>query len=314
MRPGCRALTILVPTLASLAAPGAARAESITPGHTHAVALQVSAELDAIRGVLEAPKAGAPRLVVHEAQPSELFYPALELLQKARRLSDEQVGVAMEPVQLPDRQEITSEDVHRLVSSALDAVRGVRDVYLAEGPDGPTAPDTRRTPSDVYNAILAASRQIDPLLDRRVAPADVDRQLSAAFRHVEAMLAKTDAGATIAPPDLDASNRPADVHAQLLACFEQTRRIGARLDVAVLRVEAQPGAGPIEPADVQAAATLIVSQVAALGDRTGVPAPAPSDVASASPAPQAFRNADRLQRALSALEQQLETQPAAIAP
>ena len=258
------------------------------------------------------PVYGRAGFTVTRASPREVFFQAVELLGKSEQLAFEEVaGHQSEILAVPDRAPRPA-DVYRVVEEALARIREVKKVNeITETAAVPKRDPTMR-PTDVYNAILSARRQLNLLLDVGLQPTDVYQQVAIASSYAEEVLQIfPDANRDTVLPALERRKRPADVYARLLDCFERLRRASDRAGVHILRVK-RGNVDPdrVTPGDVHEVATLLVSELAYFwqrlgGDEPTAPAPHtgrewPSDV---------YQLAGLLESQLVELERQSELDP-----
>ncbi|MEZ4217827.1 MAG: hypothetical protein R3E88_15185 [Myxococcota bacterium] len=277
-------------------------------------------EIELVRDALGAPRVAGPAIRVANAGRREVFHQAVGLLARARRLSAEQLGEVGGPVTLSDREEQTPADVLRVVEAAIERVRHVREGHeLTARPLGATPLPVEVDETAVYHAVLAASRQLDAMLETRIAPADVDAQVAFAVAHVEALLdamaVPSEGRRALAAPRPGRTSR--DVHALLLDAFAIARRVGTDAGLEMLDARPLPDAeaGSITDADVYDVATLLVSEVVRIQERLGdASALVASDAPLGETQADAYRSTERLHARLADLEARLRARPAAPAP
>ncbi len=128
------------------------------------------------------------------------------------------------------------------------------------------------TSSDVFNAIMVASRQFDRLIWRGRRSADVFHRVTEATLRTQRLLRQFgDPMATPAAPALEHGKRPAAVYDRLLECFALVRAIIDRSGIEALQLSAMRRDNKtdveIGPPHVYDLSTLIVSELAYLENR-----------------------------------------------
>jgi hypothetical protein len=159
-----------------------------------------------------------------------------------------------------------------MVEAALERIARVKEALaISESLEAP-ALEADIEPSDVFNTIVAANREINRLLDRQFAPDDVYQQVTVAIAFLARLLDSP--GEVSAPPDpppFERRKRPSDVYGKLVGCFGKIREIGDRSGIAMLDIEVDDSqVDQTEPSDVYDIASLLVSELAYLhGQRPG---------------------------------------------
>ena len=159
--------------LVALATLGWAQEEApdIGPGHTYARLMLLAAELELIRAETGKQSPGPTGIDIGGVAPREVYFQAVALFQKANRLSFEYARDTAEQPPLT-KLDITPAQVMLMIDAALERVLHVkRELNIPESSIEPPIDETL-TPTDVFNATLEVSRQLDEILDQPFSPSE----------------------------------------------------------------------------------------------------------------------------------------------
>jgi hypothetical protein len=122
------------------------------------------------------------------------------------------------------------------------------------------------TPSEVFNATVAASSEIDNLLEQRTSPSDVFQLVTAAVHTAATLHAALPAGPNLPrEPAFEPNRMPSDVYMRMQTCFRMVRSLAAARGLAMLRFElSDERAKQVTPGDVSDMASLVVEELASL--------------------------------------------------
>ncbi len=236
--------------------------ESILPADVLARVELLRENVDLLRRYLGKPGSPSALLRVDGARPFEVYSQALNLQLRANRLAFEQVRVVRNE-SIPMMDEARPADVFGVIDSALAAVLLVKhdlgiDSVVAEE----QRPDTT-TPSDVFNATIAAGSEINLLLEQRTSPSDAFQLVTAAVHTAAALHAAIPDGPGLpAEPAFEANKMPGDVYLRIQRCFGLIRRLAEAKGVATLRLEiTEASIERITPNDVGDLASLVVEEL-----------------------------------------------------
>lgn len=296
--------TIALPALA--APPG-----KIEPPDVYVLAERFADELELLRLEMGAPKHSGLGFSVEDARPREVFDQATALLRKAQRFSYEQTGKRGGPIDIPDNRDYQPSDVHAVVSAALERLTHVKQANDIPEKVEPRKRDRKKTPTDVYSAVLTSSRQLNVMLDQRLAPMDVYTLVTLASGYAAGILASHESAQLPELPAFERRKRPADVYRRLLKCFEVTEGIAKRAGLSTLRISTdRVDFDAIGPPEVYELATTLLSELdylhGSVGTRErrfgglGPDRKWPSDV---------YQHAGFLELQLEAIRQQSERNP-----
>lgn len=239
-----------------------------TPPVVYARVQLVRDELELIRFVMGRRQDTRPELQVSGASPREVYFQALTLFRKSEQLCFEHVRQHTRPPKRPVGA-IQPSDVLTVVEAAHQQILRVKQKLGIEASPAPTPPDPRRTPTDVFQAIVQANRQLNLLLDHRVTPGDVFEQVTVAIAWTSRLLEHfPEATALPDAPEFEPGKQPVDVYRRLLNCFTHIRRIAEFSGLRILQLEEDAaGLNELEPSDVYDIASLVVSELSWLHSR-----------------------------------------------
>lgn len=275
---------------------------------------QLAEEIELVRREIGAPKESRPAIVVKNAQPRDNFFQGLNLCRKTQRLCFDLTGdEGIFPPPIPQLEEISPNDVFAAVDAALKNVRRVKEhLDIAEPIQVPTR-DPSKTPSDVFRAIVGASRQLSLMLDTRPTPTAVYEQLTEAVGAASRVLGRFPGAVAPRDPDFERGKTPADVHARLMRCAERLREVRKKLGEPLLEVDWKLPPERVEPSDVHDLATVLAADLRYLESR--LPPATRSSGAIIEMAPgrklpsHNFQRAGLLEAQLSEIEKQIEAHP-----
>jgi hypothetical protein len=240
----------------------------ITPSHVYRQVALVRAEIDLIRLEMGKPEVDPPPIQVEKAAPREVYFQAATLFRKADRLAFEHTRGRVEEPPMPAGQ-MRPAGVHAMVSAALERVETVKETLtITEQSESPPL-DPGLEPSQVFNAIVAANRELNHLLDQRFAPRDVYQQVSMAIAYLSRLLDSPGVVSTPPePPPFERRKRPADVYRRLVGCFDQIHQLGEESGVPMLDLKVdEQQVERVDPSDAYDIASLLVSELAHLHEQ-----------------------------------------------
>ena len=204
-------------------------------------------------------------LRVESAQPREVYSQALNLQLRANRLAFEQVRVVRSE-SIPMQQIARPAEVFGVVDSALAAVLLVKQSLGIAATVAENVHPESTTPSEVFNATVAAGSEINHLLAEKASPSDVFQLVTAAVHTAAALHATIPKGPTLpAEPAFEANKMSWDVFLRLQECFSLIRDVAARVEMKMLRFElADVPETRVTPNDVSDLAALVVEELGQL--------------------------------------------------
>ncbi|MEE9356196.1 MAG: hypothetical protein V3U75_11455 [Methylococcaceae bacterium] len=207
---------------------------------------------------------------VSNASPREVYYQAFTLLKKANRLSFE-ITRSRDILPKKPNEKLQPGHVFQLVQNAIDKLLLIRK-HLGISENIETKPlDSSKTPSDVFNAIAVANKELNNLLRHQFAPEDVYQQVTQGISYSAILLAQFANAQRIPPePDYIPGKQPRDVFFRLADCFHNLRGVAERSGYKVLVLKSLDPSNniqQIEPSDVYDIASLLVSELAFLHGR-----------------------------------------------
>jgi hypothetical protein len=238
--------------------------QKITAPEVYVDALLVRDELDLIRLEMGKPKDTRREIGVTHAEPREVFFQALTLFDKVNRLSFE---LTRERVELPEKPigAIRLAHVRNVLDAVLERLQRVKWVLGSFERSQPSAPDTAKTPSDVFRSIVQANRQVNLLLHQQYDPSDAFQQVTLAVGYAAQL--RTQFADTRMPeaPVFERRKRPADVYHRLIECFARVRAVMQHSGLSALALDRHPAT--VTSSDVYDIASLIVSELSFLHSR-----------------------------------------------
>ncbi len=239
---------------------------SILPADTLARVELIRANVELLRVFMGKPVAPAALLRVEGAQPPEVYSQARTLQLAANRLAFEQVRVVRsESVRL--EQIARPADVFSVVDAALASILLVKQDLRIETAVAEQMRPESTTPSEVFNAIVAAGSEIDQLLERRTSPSDVFQLVTAAVYTAASLHAIIPNGPPLPDePPFEPGKSPSDVYHRMLRCYAQVRELAtSSAGMETLRFEVDPeGINAVTPNDVEDLAALILEHMDAI--------------------------------------------------
>lgn len=225
----------------------------------------LKAEIELIRQEMGRKKAEAPLFQVRNATPREVYGQARTLFTKANRLAFDVIRTNATPPSTTQR-DIRPADVLGLVLASLERTREVKErLSIIENVAVPERMDDK-TPSDVFNEIIAVNRQLNLLLERRFTPGDVHAVISATVYHAS-LLEREEIRNVIPRAERSRRKRPVDVFQHIAECYQTTHAIALKSGhpIAELRLETEITA--VNPSDVYDLSSLLLSELVFLDDR-----------------------------------------------
>ncbi len=116
------------------------------------------------------------------------------------------------------------------------------------------------TPSEVFNATIAAGSEINHLLDQRTSPSDVFQVVTAAVHAAAALHAAIPDGPRLPEePAFEPNKLPTDVYMRMQQCFSLIRRLSEAHGIPMLQFEVTAErAEQVGPNDVGDLASLVL--------------------------------------------------------
>lgn len=254
-----------------------APATEITPGHVLARLNLVADYVEDVRWLMGRSSSVTRTLHVREAQPREVYFQARALYRKANRLTRDYLGDDRPPPASPPADLLRPADVYRLMTGTLERLLLLRASLGMDELDYEEAlPVVGATPTDVYLRTLEVSRQVNELADRPLQAGDSLLAVQEATRLARRILRQCgiDAG-----PESTAETQPGHVPADVFHRVLQGIRIVSgtlqQHDMKMLFV-APTRATQIAESDVIDVTNLLISELAFIGTRLGLPMEEPA--------------------------------------
>ncbi|MBX2813879.1 MAG: hypothetical protein KTR25_18830 [Myxococcales bacterium] len=208
--------------------------ESITLADVLSRTELVHRHLRVIRMYTGRPVPDSTFLQVMGAHPREVFIQTYGLIHRAQRLGFEYMGlpIAPRPRHTPI---ITPARNLELLNQALTIILRLRhDLGIKEPVSEPLAgPNT--TASDVFNAIVSATHELDAILNTPLNDSEVYQIITLALHIASSIVSKTNHKFRPATPPFVPNQTPGDVYVELLECFTEIERIAEEHSLNMLR-------------------------------------------------------------------------------
>jgi len=230
----------------------------ITPGHCHARAQRLVAELELVREEMGRPKDERRLPEIANAAPREAYFGAIAAWHKATRLAEEVgIRVGRPAPAAPPLREIVPNHVHQLIDAVLIQVEDVKQLFgiTAKVADAPV--EAARRSGDVLVALTHANRILSSVLERPFTPSDVYRTVALATAYASRL---TNRHLELAA--FERARKPSDCYARLAAALATTGKLIAKRGGTALDAHGEPAV--IAPTDVYDLATVVLGEVAFL--------------------------------------------------
>ena len=239
--------------------------ETILPADVLARVELLRDTVDLLRRYMGKPETLAPLMRVEGARPMEVYSQALNLQLRSNRLVFEQVR-AVRSDSVPISDEARPSDVFAVVDEALASILIVKRHLGIVGAVGETIKPEATTPSEVFNATIAASSQIDSLLDQRTSPSDVFEIVTSAVHTAATLHATIPEGPNLPDePDFEPNMMPSDVYMRMQSCYRMIRELAGRRGLELLRFElSEERVHQVTPGDVSDFASLVAEELTSL--------------------------------------------------
>jgi hypothetical protein len=230
----------------------------ITPGHCHARAQRLVAELELVREEMGRTKDARPLPEISNAAPREAYFGAIAAWHKATRLSDE-VGIRVgRPAPAsPALADIRPGHVHQLIEAVLLQVEDVKQLFGITARVTDAVVDAARQPGDVLVMLTHANRTLSGLLERPFTPSDVYRTVALATAYASRL---TNKHVELAP--FERNRKPADCYERLEGALGTAGKLIAKRGGTALA--AHGAMHQVAPSDVYDLAQVVLGEVAFL--------------------------------------------------
>ena len=229
------------------------------------------ADLNLIRVEMGQPKDKRTEIAVTNVAPREAVFQALTLFRKAGHLRFEVTGNVTSEQQITLPRDIRPIHVWKIVNAAYKRVLIVKRKLGIRGQIEEPRQDDSVTPSDLFRAIVQASRQFDVLFMQGVSSDNTLQQVTLATNHMARLLEQFP-GAIPFPaiPAFEHGKRPVDVQNLLVKALVNISVIAEGSGIETLKLEiskpdlADNATDTISASDVFDMAIILVSQLAYL--------------------------------------------------
>lgn len=255
----------LIPSIVLQAAQPPQTSDPIQPADVFAHVQLLKNEIEFIRLEMGRPKNSDVQIVVRNVSPREVYFQAVTLFRKTNRLRFEHTREqALEP-DMPTG-EILPANVFSVVDAGLDNVYQIKETLaIPETPDAPV-PDTTKTPTDVFLAIVNTNRQINLLLNQQFNAKEVYQGTTLALAYASRLLSCFPGVVRIpeAPP-FERNKEPYEVYQRLIQCLEHVQKITKSSGLRMLELDlSRFNAQNVALSDLYDLTSLLVSELAYL--------------------------------------------------
>jgi hypothetical protein len=242
--------------------------DTIMPADVLARVELIRENIELLRLFLGKPQRSAPLFHVTSAQPYEVHSQARYLQLRTNRLAFEQVRVVREQ-SIPRADETQPADVFAVIDSALAAVLLVKQSVGIETAVAEKPRPESTTPSEVFNATVAAGIEVNNLLDERASPSDVFQFITGAVHTAATLHAMIPDGPPFPEePAFEPNKMPSEVYVRMQHCLGLIRELSGYHGLSMLEFAVtERGVAGATPNDVGDLAVLIVEELARIQQR-----------------------------------------------
>lgn len=282
---------------------------SITPAHVYQLVKNTHKELELIREHENVDKYDPAEFAIENANPREVFYQAIGLLEKTNNLC---FSYTREVLKVPSlkNENLTPKDVFAAVNLSYKQLLGLKKhlgitEQIVEEPFSEL-----KTPTDVFRAIIQIGRQISVFDGNNINPADVYQRVSATFIFANELYFNFRGVRMIEEPELVEGKVPADVYGALLDVITIERDICNKLSTPFAEIS-ESTRPSIKPSDVSDLAGVALSEIRYLVTQLkGVELITQNPIYTEGITPsQVFQRVQHLQLYLEAILQLMDEQP-----
>jgi hypothetical protein len=235
--------------------------EAVEPPDCYVRAVQLAAHVELIRTEMGRPAEHRAHAVVSGASPREVWFQALAAFRKSDRLAHE---ICHDPTaEVPHAPPISTIKPGHVLQVLDAAGRELEEIMTSLGireRANPQPRDPKKTPSDVFGALVSMNRQINLLLARSFQPADCFQQVSLAVAFAARLTGKP----APEPAAFERAKRPADCYQRLVRCLELARALVRGHGQPVIETTPALDSDTVLPSDVYDMASLVLGEVAYL--------------------------------------------------
>lgn len=279
----------------------------VGPPEVYARLTVLRADLEKVRFEMGKPQPAPHVVEISNVSPREVYFQAETLFKKANRLGFEHTREVVDSIP-PPNDSIVPLDVMRVVESAVGRIARVKRELKIEEESVAEKTDPSKSPTDVFYAAVAASRQLNVLLREPFSPDDVYEQLTLAVGYTARLRSRFPGNRIPETPTLQRGKTPTDVMRKLIDCFTSIERIAARSNVPMLQLKGE-GEGEVTPSDVYDMATLLLSELVSMWSLADAKAPYPAYYPGRRLSSHVYQRATLLERQLLELESLVDQAP-----
>ena len=210
-----------------------------SPADVMVAVSRFASDLEALRLYMGRPAVTNKRFQVEFAAPRHDFFQAQTMVRKVNRLGSEVAGLMRQPpTAAPEHHAIVSSDVLEVVAQAQGQLDLIRAALGIETQDSARKRNRQIEAKDVFEELAQINRQLNLMIDDPFLSSDVHTQLSLANVYLAGVLMKQDKEYFPTVPFV-ANKQPLDVYELLIDCFALNQRVGERMEIPVLRINAR---------------------------------------------------------------------------
>jgi len=196
-------------------------------------------DLETVRLYMGRPAVTNKRFQVKFAAPRHDFFQAQTMVRKVNRLGSEVAGLMRQsPTAAPEHHTIVSSDVLEVVAQAQGQLDLIRASLGIETQASSRKRDRRIEAKDVFEELGQINRQLNLMIDDPFLSSDVFTQLSLVNVYLAGVLVRLDKE-YFPTTRFVANKQPVDVYELLIDCFALNQRIGERMEIPVLKINAR---------------------------------------------------------------------------
>lgn len=195
-------------------------------------------DLETVRLYMGRPAVTKSRFRVEFAAPRHDFFQTQTLFRKVNRLGAEVAGlVRQRPPPAPEHNAITQSDVLRAMANAHSQLDLIRESLGIDTQSPPPKRNRRISSKDVFEELAQINRQLNLMIDDPFRSIDVFSQLFLTNVYLAGVLERTDKEPFPTVPFVS-NKQPIDVYELLVDCLDLNQRIGERVGIEVLQINA----------------------------------------------------------------------------
>jgi len=196
-------------------------------------------DLETVRLYMGRPAVTPSRFRVEFTAPRHDFFQTQTLFRKVNRLGSEVAGLTRQsPPPAAEHHAIAQSDVLRAVAHAQSQLDLIRESLGIDTQSPPPKRNPRIDSKDVFEELAQINRQLNLMIDDSFRSSDVFSQLFVTNVYLAGVLERTDREPFPTVPFVS-NKQPIDVYELLVDCLDLNQRIGERIGIEVLQINAR---------------------------------------------------------------------------